>query len=157
MPSLRDSVLSASPDGIMETTLSDISIMYIVADGGPKGAKEAFNRLESKFPSLRGRKFYGTFRQTTGEYRACVAREPGDDPQRLGLASDVIPGGLYLREKMKNWTSRTDEIGKMFMAMGERERQRVDSSRPSIEFYRSQDELILLLPISPEQKPSKSG
>jgi len=43
------------------------------------------------------------------------------------------------------------------MAMGERERQRVDSSRPSIEFYRSQDELILLLPISPEQKPSKSG
>ena len=75
----------------------------------------------------------------------------------MGLASDVIPGGLYLREKMKNWTSRTDEIGKMFMAMGERERQRVDSSRPSIEFYRSQDELILLLPISPEQKPSKSG
>ena len=62
MPSLRDSVLSASPKGTMETTLNDISIMYIVADGGPKGAREAFNRLESKFPSLRGRKFYGTFR-----------------------------------------------------------------------------------------------
>ncbi len=133
----------------METTLNDIPMMCIVADGGPEGAREAFNRLESKLPSLRGRKFYGTFHPTTGEYRACVACVPGDDPARLGLAAGVIPGGLYFREKMKNWTSRTDEIGKMFKAIGERERLRVDSSRPSIEFYRSQDELILLLPISP--------
>ena len=40
----------------METTLNDIPMMCIVADGGPEGAREAFNRLESKLPSLRGRK-----------------------------------------------------------------------------------------------------
>jgi hypothetical protein len=132
----------------MEATLSEIPMMYIVAEDGPAGARAAFNQLEGKLASLRGRKFYGTFQPVTGEYRACVAIESGDDPQRMGLATGVIPGGLYLREKMKNWMSRTDEIPKTFMAMAERERQRVDKSRPSVEFYRSQDELILLLPIS---------
>lgn len=133
----------------METTLNDIPVMYIVAEGGPAGARDAFNKLEGKLSSLRGRKFYGTFQPETGEYRACVALESDDDPQGMGLATGVIPGGLYLREKMKDWMSRTDEIGKTFVAMAEREQIRVDSHRPSVEFYRSQDELILLLPIRP--------
>lgn len=134
----------------METTLGEIPMMYIVAEGGPAGARDAFNKLEGKLQSLRGRKFYGIFQPATGEYRACVAIESGDDPQRLGLATGVIPGGLYIREKMKNWMSRRDEIGKTFVAMAEREKTRVDSSRPSVEFYRSQDELVLLLPIQPK-------
>src|SRR2546422_9247441 len=96
----------------METTLSDIPMMCLVADGGPEGAREAFNRLESKLPSLRGRTFYGTFHPTTGEDRACVACVPGDDPVRLGLAGGAIPGALYLRERSKHSTSRTAEIGK---------------------------------------------
>lgn len=68
----------------------------------------------------------------------------------MGLDTGVIPGGLYVREKMKDWSSRIPEIGRTFMAMVERERHRVDNSRPSIEFYRSQDELILLLPVRRE-------
>lgn len=132
----------------MEVTLDEVSVMYIVAEGGPAGAREAFNRLEGKLASLRGRKFYGVFQPHTGEYRACVAVEPGDNPQQIGLATGMIPGGLYLREKMKNWMSRTAEIGKTFVAMAERDPHRADESRPSVEFYRSQDELILYLPIS---------
>jgi hypothetical protein len=134
----------------METTLNDIPMMYIAAEGGPAGARDAFNKLEGKLPSLKGRKFYGTFQPETGEYRACVAIESGDDPNRMGLATGVIPGGLYFREKLKNWMSRIDEIGKTFLAIAERERHRVDKNRPSVEFYRSQDELILLLPIQPK-------
>src|SRR5688572_17326882 len=134
----------------MESTLSEIPMMYIVAEGGTAGARDAFNKLEGKLPSLKGRKFYGIFQPETGEYRACVAIESGDDPNRMGLATGVIPGGLYFREKLKNWMNRIDEIGKTFMAMTEREKPRVDHSRPSIEFYRSQDELVLLLPIRPK-------
>src|SRR2546429_9969534 len=98
----------------METTLNDIPMMCIVADGGPEGAREAFNRLESKLPSLPGRKFYGTFHPTTGENLACVACVPGVDPARPGLAAGVVPGGLHLRLKMMNWTRRADHIGKLF-------------------------------------------
>ena len=115
----------------MEARLDDIPVMYLVAEGGPTGAKEAFNRLEGKLPSLRGRKFYGAFQPETGEYRACVALESGDDPKRLGLQIGMIPGGLYLREKMKNWANRIDEIGRTFVAMSEREQNRVDNSRPA--------------------------
>src|SRR2546427_12973656 len=96
----------------METTLNDIPMMCIVADGGPEGAREAFNRLESKLPSLRGRKIYGTFHPTTGVYRACVACVQGDDRPRLGVAHEVLPEALYRSVKMKNSTSRTEKIGK---------------------------------------------
>ncbi len=131
----------------MDVTLQGIEVMCVRAEGGPQGAREAFKRLEARLPSLRGRKFYGTYH--AGEYRACVALQPGDDPSIYGFETYVIPGGVFVREKMKNWSSQTSEIGEVFEAMATRERHRVDSSRPSIEFYRSQNELILLLPVLP--------
>lgn len=125
------------------TQLDEIRVMYVVAVGGPTGAKEAFDRIESKLPSLKGRRFYGTL--LCREYRACVAIREGDDPEKLGLAVDVIPGGLYARDKVADWNKQVDRIGAMFDAMAERHPR--DSARPSIEFYRSEQELILLLPI----------
>ncbi len=95
---------------------------------------------------MRGRKFYGTYQG--GEYRASVALLPRDDARQLGLQTWVIPGGLYVREKMTDWASRLPEIGNTFMAMADREKSRVDTTRPSIEFYRSQRELILFLPVT---------
>src|SRR5438046_9964984 len=95
----------------METTLNDIPMMCIVADGGPEGAREAFNRVESKLPSLRGRKFYGTFHPTTGEYRACVACVPGDEPARRGLAVGVSCGGHYFQRNVKMWGLMTGVRG----------------------------------------------
>lgn len=132
-----------------DARLDDIEVMCVVADGGAAGAKNAFDRLEAKLPSTRGRKFYGAYYPTTDAYRACVTLQPGDDPAGWGFERWVIPGGLYVREKMENWMERVDEIGKTFVAMSERERARLDDSRPSIEFYRRQDELILLLPVRP--------
>ncbi len=52
----------------MEVTLEDIQIMCVRAEGGPEGAKQALDKLESRLPALKGRKFYGTFH--AGEYRA---------------------------------------------------------------------------------------
>ena len=78
----------------MEVTLDDIHIIYIESATGVEGAPEAFRRLESLLPSLKGRKLPTTF-----------------------------------------------------AAMSEEFKNRVDASRPSIEFYRSQKELLLFLPI----------
>ena len=44
-----------------------------------------------------------------------------------------------------NWQARIPEIGKTFQIMSQ-EGER-DSSRPSIEFYRSEKELVLFLPM----------
>jgi hypothetical protein len=128
-----------------QVTLPDVQVMYIESATGLAGASEAFDQLEARFPSLKGRKFYGTFQPPAGPYRACIAIVPGDDAVALGLKTWVIPGGKYIRRKLLNWQTRTPEIGTTFQSMAQ-EAER-DSSRPSIEHYRSEKELVLFLPV----------
>jgi hypothetical protein len=131
----------------METVLEEIQVMYVESPNGPEGSGEAFNKLEAGLTSLKGRKFYATFEYPDGPYRACVAIEREDDPASLGYQVGVIPGGRYARGKLEDWTERPWEIPEVFTKLSEEYRGRVDPSRPSIEFYKSQKELILLLPI----------
>src|SRR5437667_8754145 len=63
----------------METShveLQEIPVLRVRADMKGKGPSAAFNRLESKLPTIKGRKFYGTFQPTPDgeEYYACVVR-----------------------------------------------------------------------------------
>jgi hypothetical protein len=132
----------------METTIKDIEVMFVESPNGPAGSGDAFNKLESQLTSLTGRKFYATFQYSTRQYRACVATETSDEPEKLGFQRWTIPGGSYAQEKLENWTEHADEIPNVFEKMSEEYKGRIDSSRPSIEFYKSQKELILLLPIT---------
>lgn len=127
----------------MEIVLDDIEVMYVPAVGGPAGARQAFDKLESFFPSLRGRKFYGTARAV--DYRACVAVQPEDQPSELGLATWVIPGGRYARKRVKDWSRKIPQLGEIFTSMAEEDT--VDPTRPCIEFYSSESELQLFLPV----------
>jgi hypothetical protein len=131
----------------MDTTLKDVKVMFVESTNGPAGSGEAFNKLESKLSSLKGRKFYATFYYSTGQYRACVALEESDDPQQLGFETWIVPGGKYVQQRLENWTEHADEIPDLFGKMSMENKGRIDSSRPSIEYYKSQKELILLLPI----------
>ena len=125
--------------------VSEVQVMYVESAAGLAGAAEAFRQLEARLPGLKGRKFYGTFQPPDGPYRACVASASGDDATSLGLTTWTIPGGKYSRSKLANWEDDLPEIGRSFQRMA-RECER-DPSRPSVEFYRSQKELVLLLPI----------
>jgi len=127
----------------MEVTLDDMEVMYVAAESGPEGAQQAFDKLESHFSTLRGRKFYGTYQ--SGEYRACVVIMHEDDPSSLGLDTCIIPGGRYIRKKMKDWLGRIPEIEQTFVSLAKQYPS--DPERPSIEFYRSQKVLILFLPV----------
>ncbi len=127
----------------MEVIIEPIKVMYTKSEGGPSGGEAAFHMLESKLPSIKGRKFYGTFQD--GEYRACVEMKEADSPEPLGLGTWEIPGGKYYKRKVDDWSEKLEQIGSIFDQMA-KEKQH-DKSRPSIEFYRSQKELILFLPI----------
>jgi hypothetical protein len=51
----------------METNyieLQELPVLRVRADMNGKGPSAAFEFLESKLPTLKGRKFYGTFRFT---------------------------------------------------------------------------------------------
>ena len=78
-------------------TLSDVHVIYVESTNGIPGASKAFDTLEAPLPTLKGRKFYGTFLPSSGAYRACVAIEPGDDVAALGFATWTIPGGTYVK------------------------------------------------------------
>jgi hypothetical protein len=123
----------------------DVHVMYVESATGLAGAADAFDRLEAHLPTLKGRKFYGTFQRPTGPYRACVAVVPGDDPTVLGLPTWTIPGGTYRRQKLMNWADDLPEIGRSFERMSAG--CEPDPTRPSIEFYRSQKELLLFFPV----------
>jgi len=128
----------------MLVTLEDVKVMFLVSPSGPPGAGEAFDRLEARLPSLKGRKFYGTM--LNGEYRACVALAAGDAPATMGFETWTIPGGLYARQKLEGWPERTAEIGKIFGALAAEHPR--DPARPNVEFYRSQKELLLFMAVA---------
>jgi hypothetical protein len=130
-----------------EVQFEAVDVMYVQSANGPQGAQAAFNALESRLPSMKGRKLYGTFMPAEGDYRACAAVMEGDDPEALGLITWTIPGGTYARSKLADWTQHVEEIGRIFATMSDEAGDRYDASRPSIEFYRSHDEAILLLPL----------
>ncbi len=125
-----------------ESILKNVKVMYVTADSMEK-IKDAFNKLEAAMPSMKGRKFYGTFYK--GVYKACAAVRDDDDPSAIGLPTETIPGGKYVSGKMDNWQEQIGNIGNWFMDMTKKVNW--DESRPSIEFYRSMTELIMYLPV----------
>jgi len=131
----------------MEVTLSPIPVLFVFSKNGAPGASAAFNALEKKLPNLKKRRFYGVLEglPETGVYRACIGIMEGDDPKAMGLETWTIPGGKYARAKIKNWSDHLKDIGPTFSQLENQYKK--DSNRPLIEYYRSDNELLLFLPI----------
>lgn len=133
---------------------SDIRLMCLKSPGGPETAAETMGKLESALSSLKGRRFYGLFREHEGgeTYLACTRIEPGDNPEALGLMRVEIPEGKYDREKLPGWEEKWDGtsiegLPELFGRMFERNAGTVDAERFCVEYYRSRKELILMLPL----------
>jgi hypothetical protein len=127
-------------------TMADIVVMYV--DGPaekPIGeqAPVAFAELEAQLTSLKRRRFYAVV--IGDRYRACVAVEPADDTQALPHPTWTLPGGKFVRRKIADWEQHRDTIGPTFAAL--RSRGDSDLARSGIEFYRSQRELFVPVPV----------
>ena len=121
-------------------------VMFRRARDESAAIRHAWAELEATVGSLRGRKFFGAFDPATGEYRACTQLRDDDDPDALGLEVGTLPGGPYLRERLKGEPPEIYErIGPTFDKLVEQ--APCDETRPSIEFYRSRDVIDLLLPV----------
>ncbi|WP_157202638.1 GyrI-like domain-containing protein [Calidithermus chliarophilus] len=127
--------------------LPDLHLMVSRADEFPNGIRPAWERLESKLASLKGRKFYGlTF--TEGSqlvYYAGLEPVSAEEVAALDFPTLMIKGGTYARTKLFDWPRHADKIGEIF---GELMRDfPKDPTGPTIEYYRSQSELHLLIPV----------
>jgi hypothetical protein len=95
--------------------------------------------------ALCGRRFYGAFDAAANDYRACVEVREGDELVP-GLESGTLPGGRYLRARLRDDPPAVYE--QIAPTYDELTRQaKADVSRPSLEHYRRNDEIDLLLPI----------
>jgi DNA gyrase inhibitor GyrI len=87
---------------------------------------------------------------TTSEYWVCVQMREGDDPGALGLGLEegTLPGGQYARERLEGDAPAVYGLIKPTFDRLAEQRSDEDVSRPSIEFYRRNDVIDLLLPVS---------
>lgn len=129
-------------------SIKDIPVMFMSERGAPAVAgPRAFARLEGGLASMRGRKFYGVFDPSTGEYRACVALQEGDEPEVAGCSRGFIHGGTYLWARLRGELDETTpRIGETFAAMAAA--AAADPSRRAVECYRRRDEVDLLFPVT---------
>jgi hypothetical protein len=122
----------------------EIAVQFVRVPDGLDEIRRAWNELEAVVP-LRGRHFYGAYDPVADDYRACVELREGDELVP-GLESGTLPGGRYLRARLRVDPPELYEgIKPTFDAM--MREAKPDESRPSLEHYRRQDELDLLLPI----------
>jgi hypothetical protein len=126
-------------------TVRDTAVMYAAETEKPiaEQAPEAFKELEAKLPSLKGRKISGVV--LGDEYRACVAIDQNDDPLCLPHSTWMLPGGRYIRRRLPNWEDNLHLIGPAFETLCRR--SDFDPSRPCIEYYRSQKEPLVMVPV----------
>ena len=117
-----------------------VPVLFVRSASGPAGSAAAFEQLESRLPTLRGRKFFATCRGE--DYRACVKIQEGDDLDALGLEVGEIPGGAYARARLEGGP---ENIAATFARLASEHAE--DPTRPCIEFYRREGEVILLMPV----------
>jgi hypothetical protein len=132
-----------SPPAVVER--ADVDVMFVRAKDSLDDIQTAWRWLEKLVP-LHGRKFFGTFDESTQEYRACVQLRDEDDPRGLGLETGTIRGGRYLRARLRGEPPGVyEQIAPTFAELAKA--AETDPTRPSIEFYRRRDEIDLLLPV----------
>lgn len=126
---------------------SSIRLMCLKSPDGPHSAEDTFRRLENHLPSLRGKKFYGLSKLENGNltYLACVNMEEGESGDIKGLQKLTLEKGVYDREKINDWQKNLGQIPTVIDRVAAS--NSVDSERYVIEFYRSEKELFLLIPI----------
>ena len=126
----------------------DLKLMVVRAEEFPGGLKPAWDRLESKLASLKGRKFYGVSRYEGAQmvYFAGVMPLSDEEVKAVGLPAMTVKGGKYARAKLMDWSKHTDEIPRIFDEL-----VRDFAMAPNgwmVEYYRSQSELHLLMPLA---------
>ncbi|HZT84940.1 MAG TPA: hypothetical protein VE984_05910 [Gaiellaceae bacterium] len=127
-----------------EVERGETAVQFVRVPDGLAHIRRAWDELEAVVP-LRGRHFYGAYDPVTDEYRACVEVREGDELVP-GLESGTLPGGRYLRARLRG--EPPGVYGRIGPTIEELERQAdPDESRTILEHYRRHDEIDLLVPI----------
>jgi hypothetical protein len=111
-----------------------------------QAVQAAWPVFEAGFDSLRGRRMMGLVHETDRVYRMASIRIERDADAPEGMVETVIPGGAYLRLRLRGTAPGIyEDIGPAFevlFALADH-----DPGRPHIESYRRAGEIDCLVPI----------
>lgn len=107
----------------------------------------AWPEFEGAFDSLQGRRMLGLVYGGSAVYRLACVRLQRDGENALGLEETTIPGGDYLRLRLRGEAPDVyGQISDAFDVLFARANH--DATRPHIESYRRDGEVDCLVPIS---------
>ena len=125
----------------------EVTVMYLQVGDNVEEIREGWPRLEQIIGNLRGRHFLATVHPELDAYRPSVQWREGDEAQPLGLTMGVVPGGRYLRARLRGEPPELyDRIAPTADLL---ERSATwDTARPLIEAYKRHDLVDVLLPVA---------
>lgn len=137
--------------------MPDLLLAACRAESFPNGIKGAWDRLEARIPSLKGRRFYGLTACEGGElvYYAAVEVASEDEAATLGFPVLRVKGGRCVRVKLMDWSNRVGEISAIFDEL--MRNYRMAPNAPTIEYYRSRSELHLLVPLAEKAQDGEAA
>lgn len=128
-------------------TLVDTPALSRDVDLDVDAVQEAWPAFEGAFDSLQGRRMMGLVYGGNAVYRLACVRLERDRENALGLDETTIPGGDYLRLRLRGeapdvYGQISDAFDVLFALANH------DADRPHIESYRREGEVDCLVPIS---------
>jgi DNA gyrase inhibitor GyrI len=122
-----------------------IDVMYLEVPDTLSEIHAAWPRFEALIGDMRGRHFLATVHSEPSVYRTCVQLAATDRPDDLGLLVTQVPGGTYLRGRLRG---EPPELYERIAPMAARLEAAAawDRDRPLIESYRRHDQVDILLP-----------
>jgi predicted transcriptional regulator YdeE len=131
---------------VVDLPLTQLVVVRADSDN-PDAIKAAWQQLEARLTSLRGRRFYGVCYEGGAREGYYAGLEPVNEQEgtRLGFEPLTVDAGKFVRLSIKDWQAKIAEIPQLVDML--RRDFVTDPARPTIEFYRSQTELHLLVPL----------
>lgn len=127
-------------------TLDDIAALSQDVALDIEQVQAAWPAFENSFDSLQGRTMMGLVYGGSDRYRMASARLDRDADNPLGLDETVVPGGDYLRLRLRGEVPGVyARIGDAFEVLFDLADH--DESRPHIEHYRREGEVDCLVPV----------
>ena len=125
---------------------ADLNVFGFPVDNFPAGIKEAFDKLIQKTGDCAGdRAYYGLSEFKNGKmiyYALAEEKFPGE-ANKYYYEKLTIDKGDYLTIRVSDWQNKTGCIKDFFSKIIQD--SRVNKSKPAIEWYRSDTEMICLV------------
>jgi DNA gyrase inhibitor GyrI len=142
--------------GPILTDVPELTLACVEAVGGFTGAGAAFDQLEGRMSTLRGQRMYGVvYPGDPVRYLACLLLD-NEGSGDLALERTTVPAGRYARTLVRDWATRIAELPSIVAQLRTDIADAglaVDPERPMLEYYRRVDELLMMVPVHPDETP----